>query len=292
MHLITGSTGTVGSELATALVAAGEEVRSLTRGAGAVPAGTPVRGDLDRPGSLRQALEGVEGLFLLPGYDTAGVVAEAERAGVQRLVLLSSPAAGIAQPQHNAVARYMLESEEAVRAGSVPWTVVRPTSFMSNVLRWMPQLADGDVLELPFTGAASACVDPADIAAVAAAALTGSGHAGRVLRPTGPEALRPADQVAVLAEVLGRPLELRPQSAEEARRTMAESMPADYVEAFLDFFVGGSLDESPVLPDVRETTGRAPRSFRDWAGAHATALRTAAGATTAPSAAAAGPDQS
>lgn len=275
MYLITGSTGTVGAALAAALVAAGQDVRSLTRGGRDVPAGTPVTGDLDRPESLRPALDGVRGLFLLPGF--TGVVAEAERAGVDRIVLLSGRSAGIEQPEHNAIARYQLQSESAVRSGGVPWTVVRPTSFMSNVLRWMPQLVDGDVLSLPFTGVASATVDPADIAAVAAVALTGGEHTGRVLRPTGPQALRPADHVAVLADVLGRPIELRPQSDDEARRTLSESMPPAYVDAFLDFFAARSLDESPVLPDVHDVTGRAPRSFHDWAQVHADTLRAAAG---------------
>jgi hypothetical protein len=51
---------------------------------------------------------------------------------------------------------------------------------------------------------------------------------------------------------------------------MSASMPAAYVDAFFDFYVTGTLDESRPQPDVREVTGRPPRTFRQWAhaGAH------------------------
>jgi hypothetical protein len=41
------------------------------------------------------------------------------------------------------------------------------------------------------------------------------------------------------------------------------------VDAFFDYYVAGHLDESQVQPDVQEVTGRAPRTFRQWAQAHA-----------------------
>jgi hypothetical protein len=54
---------------------------------------------------------------------------------------------------------------------------------------------------------------------------------------------------------------------------MSASMPAEYVDAFFDFYVTGTLDESQPQPDVRDVTGRAPRTFRQWAEAHAGAFR-------------------
>ena len=53
---------------------------------------------------------------------------------------------------------------------------------------------------------------------------------------------------------------------------MTAAMPAEYVDAFFSFFVDGTLDESQVLPTVREVTGREPRSFVQWARAHADTL--------------------
>jgi hypothetical protein len=53
---------------------------------------------------------------------------------------------------------------------------------------------------------------------------------------------------------------------------MSAQMPIEYVEAFFDFYVEGSLDESQVQPTVREVLGREPRTFEQWAAAHAGAF--------------------
>ncbi len=274
MILVTGATGNVGGELARALSRAGEPVRALTRGdpPPSRDGVETVSGDLDRPESLATALTGVRGLFLLPGYqDMPGVLAEARRAGVERVVLLSGGSAGSGDLT-NAVTRYMVLSERAVRDSGLPWTILRPNAFMSNALRWRAQVASGDVVRLPFANVRSAIVDPHDIAAVAATALLTDGHERRVYRPSGPEALLPADQVRVLAGDLGRDLSFEAQPDDEARSEMSATMPPEYVEAFFDFYVTGSLDESQVVPDVRNVTGHPPRTFAQWAAAHAEAF--------------------
>jgi len=90
---------------------------------------------------------------------------------------------------------------------------------MSNALRWLPQLSAGDVVRVPFANVRTAVVDPHDIAAVAAVALHQDGHDGRIYCPTGPQALFPADQVRVLAEVLDRDLRFEAHPDDEAART-------------------------------------------------------------------------
>src|SRR5438874_1727010 len=134
------------------------------------------------------------------------------------------------------------------------------------------QQVAGDLNRAPFAGVAVAMIDPYDIAAVAAAALTADGHEGRVYTVSGPEPLRPADRTRILGEVLGRDLRFEGQPDDEARAEMSASMPAEYVDAFFDFYVTGTLDESQPQPDVRDITGRAPRTFRQWAEAHAAAF--------------------
>nr|BFF25340.1 hypothetical protein GCM10025732_33050 [Glycomyces mayteni] len=113
-----------------------------------------------------------------------------------------------------------------------------------------------------------ACIDAADIAAVAAAALTGDGHDGQVYRLSGPRAMVPAEQVAVLGEVLGRPLRFEGLTLEETRAELEATMPEKYVRAFWEFYADGVLDESVVFPDVERVTGRPPRTFEEWARAH------------------------
>jgi uncharacterized protein YbjT (DUF2867 family) len=277
MILVTGATGNVGSELTAALLSAGQQVRALVRDEGArLPAGAePVVGDLNDPAGLTPALSGADGLFLMSGYpDASGLLSAASQAGVQRVVLLSGGAA-VAARTDNPISQYMLGTERAVRDSGLAWTILRPYEFMSNALRWVPQAAAGDVITVPFAGVPVAVIDPHDIAAVAAAALTSDGeqHAGQSYRLSGPTALLPADRVQILGDALGRPLRADAQPDAAAREEMLVGTPASYVDAFFDFYTGGGLDESTVLPTVQQVTGRPPRSFAEWAHDHTAAFR-------------------
>jgi uncharacterized protein YbjT (DUF2867 family) len=266
MILVTGATGNIGAELVRVLKTAGRPVRPLKRGSDGLP-------DLNKPASLRPVLADVTGLFLLSGYaDMPGVLAEAARAGVERVALLSGSSATTGDTG-NAVSAYMLRSEQAVRDSGLSWTILRPHAFMSNALRWLPQLAEGDTIRAQFPQALSTAVDPYDIASVAAAALTSGEHAGATYRVTGPELLRPADQVRILGEALGRDLTFVGLTDEQTRAEMAATMPAEYVDAFWNFYVDRTLDETMATPVVAEVTGRAPRTFQQWAADHVDAFR-------------------
>ena len=274
--LVTGATGNAGGAVVRALANSGEQVRAVVRDVNRapLPAGVEqVAGDLNEPGTLLPHLEGITAAFLLAGYEgLEETLANMRRAEVERVVLLSSSAAPSGDLT-NAVARYHVLSERAVRDSGLRWTFLQPNTFMTNTFQWLPQLHRGDVIRAPFADVNVATIDPDDIGAVAAVALTSDANDGRALRLSGPESLSPADRVAILAKTLGRELRFEAQSNEDARAEMNAAMPAEYVDAFFRFFVDGDLDESAVLPTVREVTGRAPRSFEAWARAHADALR-------------------
>lgn len=271
MILVTGASGNVGGELVTQLASANHRVRALVRSPnGMAPAANveTVVGDLDRPESLAPALDGVRGVFLLGGYrDMPGVLAEIRRAGVEHVVLLSSRSV-VGGDVSNAIVRMWMTSEEAVRSSGVAWTLLRPSGFASNALRWRPQLRAGDLVRAPFANAPIASIDPHDIAAVAAVALTTEGHESTSYALSGPEAQLPARQVEILAKVLGRNLRFEAQPDDEARAELGRSAPPDVVDAFFRFFVKGEFDDAVVLGTVKEVTGHAPRTFEQWARAH------------------------
>jgi uncharacterized protein YbjT (DUF2867 family) len=274
MYLVAGATGNIGGEVTRALLAAGEEVRALVRNdQSRIPAGAqPVVGDLNQPDTLGPHLAGVRGVFLLPGYDGLPRLLElAKAAGVERVVQLSGSSAASGD-ETNAISRYMATTERAIIRSDLPWTILRPSAFATNALEWAGQLRVGDTVRAPFADVRIAVIDPADIGAAAAVALTSGTHEGRTYHLSGPEATTPAERVAVLGEVLGRSLTFEAQPNDEARAEMEASMPREYIDAFFDFYVAGSLDESPVLPTVEQLTGHPARTFRDWATAHAAAF--------------------
>jgi uncharacterized protein YbjT (DUF2867 family) len=272
---VAGATGNVGGALVRMLAEQGHEVRAILRQDGAargLPADVAiVTGDLNQAAGLGDAFEGAEGAFLLSGYDDAGLVSALERAGVRRVALLSSSAAPTGDVT-NAVAAYHIRSEQALRDSTLGWTFLRPNAFMTNTLQWVDSIRAGEPVVAPFANVPISTNDPRDVAAVAAVSLTSGAYDGVAHRITGPEPLLPSERLTILSEVLGRELTFRAQSDAEARADMIARMPAEYVDAFFDFYVAGAVDETSVRPTIEEVTGRPPRTFRAWAEENAEAF--------------------
>ena len=72
-----------------------------------------------------------------------------ERAGVQRVVLLTSRCV-VGGSRDNAITRMWLDSELALLDSGLAWTILRPSGYQSNALRWLPQLRLGDVVRAPW----------------------------------------------------------------------------------------------------------------------------------------------
>jgi uncharacterized protein YbjT (DUF2867 family) len=260
--LVMGATGNVGGALVELLRARNVRVHAITREARTWPEGVRgVVGDANDPASLAGAAAGMDGAFLMSGYPAeAQLLADL---GAGHAVLLSSSSVPLAD-SGNAMAAYHRDSEEAVKASDAAWTIVRPCSMQSNVTRWKDQLDAGEVIRAPFGDVAVAMIDPADVAAVLATALTEGGHAGETYRVSGPEALTPADQVAIVAEVLERELRFEAVPDDEARATLPAQLGQAYAEAQFDIFRGHPQYESEIQPTVEQVLGRPPGRLRGW----------------------------
>ncbi|KFK85164.1 nucleoside-diphosphate sugar epimerase [Streptomyces sp. JS01] len=279
MILVTGATGAVGREVAGLLAAAGP-VRILARR----PERLTVRGDGvevvegaygDRP-ALDRALEGVSSVFLVTNSptdpDDERVAGAAAAAGVRHLVKLSMMA--VEEPgADDFITRWQRRNEETIRASGVPWTFVRPRTFMSNTLSWAPGIRSAGVVRALYGDAPVACVDPRDVAAVAVAVLTGAGHEGRTYAVSGPEAITAREQTAQLSRVLGRPLRFEELGLDAARTALLAKYPRPAAEAFLESAERQRAGaKAAVVPTVEELTGCQARPYRTWAADHADAF--------------------
>jgi uncharacterized protein YbjT (DUF2867 family)/ketosteroid isomerase-like protein len=268
--LVTGGTGNIGRHLVEHLRAAGADHRVLARRAAALlPPGTDVvPGDLTDPASLATALAGVDRVFLLWPFlrsdGIEGVVKAMVDAGVRSVVHVS--ALHVTDDDRRAAGVWG-EVEQAIVDGGLGHTFLRASGFATNTLAWAPAIRGGETVRIPHPLARRSLIHEADIAEVAAAALTGD-HDGRSYVLTGPAAISQADQVAAIGAAIGRAVPFAEQSHEEARAEMLTWGEPAFVDHALDYWASLVDQPEPVTAGVEEILGRPARSFRRWADDH------------------------
>ncbi|MEV4578371.1 NAD(P)H-binding protein [Nonomuraea jabiensis] len=286
MILVTGATGSIGTHLVRLLQDRGVAFKALVRdeGKGRALGCDVVTGDFDDPGSLAPAMAGVDRLFLNAGgaqpvdgeqpmvRQQKAAIDAARAAGVSRVVKVSVSGANqggrLAQGAH-------WEIEEYLKASGLGWSVLRPGGFMQNFVTGTAAFtADGKLLDV-YGGAPVSYIDCHDIAACAAALLTGSGGLGETYELTGPRALTSAEVARELSAALGRPVEHAELSPDElAAGLRAQGLPARFADDLAELsrqVANGSMAATTAA--VRDLTGREPRTFGDFLAANAEALR-------------------
>jgi uncharacterized protein YbjT (DUF2867 family) len=263
MIVVTGATGNVGRVLVPAL---GDAVRAVSR----------PEVDLTRPDTLRPALDGADALYLLvpgagAGLNPHDLLDVAKSAGVHRVVLQSSQGAGT-RPGVRSHAP-LRAFEDAVRESGMDWTILRPGGFASNAFAWARSIRDHRTVVAPYGDVGLPIIDPADIAAVAAAVLRDPAHDGHTYVLTGPAPTTPRDRTAALASALGVPLHFAEQTHEKARTAMLTFMPEPVVDGTLDILGAPLPAEQRVSPDVERVLGHPGHPFTDWATRNVAAFR-------------------
>jgi uncharacterized protein YbjT (DUF2867 family) len=274
---VTGATGNTGSTLVELLREHDVTVRAMVRseadaGRVAGTAVTPVVADFDDPASVAAALAGVDRAYLVtPSSERAQPqqvrFAElAAEAGVGHLVKLSQLAADEESPVR--FLRYHAAVERRIRELGIGWTFLRPNLYLQGMLAMAGPIREGR-LYAPIGDARVSAVDVRDIAAVAAAALTGPGHHGATYTITGPAALTHAEIAGALEDATGRPVtfvDVPPAAFAEQLRGL---LPEWQVEGLLEDYAHYARGEAAaVLPTVRDVTGRAPRTVAEFARDH------------------------
>jgi len=150
-------------------------------------------GDFTDPASIRRALAGMQRVFLCspnhPHHVEHGtnLIDAAVDAGIRRLVKVSANGAEIGSPLEFWDAHGRIE--EHLRTSGLASVVLRPSTYVTNLLASADTVRTLGRLFAPAGDAAVTLIDPRDVAAVAAAVLTEDGHEGRTYTLTGPEAV-------------------------------------------------------------------------------------------------------
>jgi uncharacterized protein YbjT (DUF2867 family) len=275
MILVTGATGSTGSEVIKRLAGSGADIRAMVR---KIPRGmyTPsgvefVAGDFDSSASVRRALEGVDRAFLVTNSSERveaqqlGFVEEARGAGVRHIVYLSQLHAAADSPVR--FLRYHAAVEDAIAASGIAFTHLRPNLFMQGLLGVRSSIVSQGRFFAPAGDARVSVVDVRDIAVVAAAALMQNGHEGKTYDLTGPEALTHSEMASYLTVVSGKRVEFVNICDDVMRDALLgfgfpEWQADGLVEDYQHYRRG---EASAVSSSVHEVTGCPPRSFAVFA---------------------------
>jgi uncharacterized protein YbjT (DUF2867 family) len=273
MILVTGGTGTIGSELVRQLQRAEVPFRVMVRDPDVArkrlgPGIELVQGDLRRPDSLAPAMAGAQRLFLLAPFAAdhvamkSAAIAAAHAAGVSHVVLSAGITSGPDSPVE--LGRWHGQNQQQLAATGMAWTVLQPTFFMQNFLWEAAGIRSTGGFAMPLRGARIAYIDARDIAAAAAAVLLGEGHHGRCYPLTGGEALTGPELALAFSEALGRPVRFVERSLEEEEAALVSSgLDPALARLSVEFFSLAHDGRLAVLSDaVEKLTGRPPLRFR------------------------------
>lgn len=272
----------IGRALATRLIDAGERITVLSRDKKKVEelcqrGARVIEGSFEDSVLFAEALQDAESLFWLtppparPDYYDWAVTsakqaaAAAKRAGVRRVVVLSSmgahtgPGTGPVGPAR--------EIENAFEAALPSVVSLRPGIFMENFLQSTGMIAKAGQIFLPIPGGKRwPVVATSDIADKAAAWLldrSWSGH--HRVGVHGPRDLSAEEATAIISAELGKPVKCIEATPDQARGAMnAMGMPDFVIDIVLEMygaFRDGRLD--PAEPRTPDTT--TPTSLAEFA---------------------------
>jgi uncharacterized protein YbjT (DUF2867 family) len=284
MILVTGATGHVGAELVRLLAEQGAPARALVhspdKAAPIQRLGLEVAvGDFEQPDTLDAAMNGCEQLFLLSPATPRQpqqehyVIDAARRAGVEHVVKQSVPWAD--DPDTGLVfCRWHGQIEQYLAHSGLAYTLLRPSNFIQNFLMSAQSVAEQGVLYGMFGEGRVAFIDTRDIAAVAAELLTSPGQQGASYTLTGPEALSAAEVAQRLSAATGRRVRYVDVGPDGFRQALADAgLPGWLVDGLVD---GNTLlaagHGAGVTDEVARLTGRAPRTFEQFAADHRVAF--------------------
>jgi uncharacterized protein YbjT (DUF2867 family) len=284
--LITGATGTVGSEVVKQLSAKGENiiVKAAARSATDntfenLNRVQVVQLDYDKPDSLAVALKGVDKLFLLTPFQsnmvdlTSNLVSEAKKAKVKYIAKQSVMGAD-AEPGITP-GRLHRQAEKIIEESRIPFTFLRPNFFMQNFVNYYSNLIRSQgAFYTPAGDAKVSFVDVRDIAAVAVKSLINDNQQkGRAYNITGGEALTYGQVAEILSKAVGKKINYVNVTDQDARKGMKDmSMDEWTIKSMIELFeITRAGYVSEISPIVEQVTGNKPITFsqfaKDYAGA-------------------------
>ncbi len=271
MYLVTGATGNVGSQVVNKLLEGGKKVRVFSRDPAKVAHwGDRVQvviGDFGKSETFAQAFVDVEGAFLMNGglapESFKQLVATAKAHGNPRIAFLSTILAG--DPEF-LIGKLHKDKEDLIRESGLPGKFIRPGGFMTNTFQWVGTIKAEGIVYNPMGTGKSALISPDDIASVTVKALTTPSVDNEEFPLTGGELLSVPEQVRILADVLGKPIQCIDIPSETAIQGLIRAgVPPHVATAVAQSYDAVRDGRAVVVTDtVEKVTGSPPKTFAAW----------------------------
>lgn len=261
--LVLGATGKTGRRVSALLEERGQHVRAVSRN-------SCPRFDWDHQDTWLPVLEGVGTVYIvhtgLGTSDAANQIrdfaVQAVYAGVKSAVLVSTPDDG------SDFSKAVRDAERHIIDAGLGLTSLRLRWFYQNFTEDFlhPSVLSGEI-RVPAGTGKEAFVDARDIAEVAAIALTGDRHAGKLYNVTGPRLMSFADIAKTIAHATDKQLKYVPVTPERyVAEQIALGVPADWAYALSAIYqdiATGKLET--ITGDVQAILGKPPRDFTEFA---------------------------
>lgn len=281
MILVTGATGTIGSQVLENLLASDEAIRVIARDASRLPSGLPdrlevVEGSSGDPDVVNRAFKGVDALFwLLPPHPDAPSVEAAYvdfsrpaadavvQAGVKRVVTISALGRGV--PGNAGYVTGSLAMEDLFASTGAALRALTMPSFMDNLLHQLGPIRSQGTFYSVISGSLKLpSVATRDIAAVATRWLTDDSWSGINSVPVlGPEDISFDNMAQTVTRVLGRPVRFQQISGQAYKATFAGFGMSDAMaQGLLDMAI--AKDHGLDLAVQRTPDTATPTTFAQW----------------------------
>ncbi len=282
--LVTGATGTIGPVVAEYFISYSTPCRVLVRHPEKLAPHIAKRfeiaqGDYQKPDSLEGAFEGIKKLFMVSPASKdkkeleSAVIDQAKKAGVEYIVRISAMGADpdsrvLMIREHAAVDQYLQKS-------GIPYTILRPHSFMQNLLGFAPTIAEEGKIYAPMGYGEIPMIDARDIGEVAANLLIKEGHENEILDLTGPNPISYQDIAESLTKQLQKDITYVPIPGEAAYEAMVKMQMPDFLARDLVTMmeIWESEKTTPATSSVKEVLGRTPRSIGEFLSDYLDAFR-------------------
>ena len=281
MILVTGATGNVASLLIPALLDDGQQVRALIHDESKADplkdmGAEVITGDMEKAETLEAVVAGVDKIYLITSnYETGGqqasnVIHAAKETGKPHIVRQSA----FGTPKSRMIAQHE-DVDKDLRDSGLPYTLIKPTFFMQNVMMAAQTVASDGAMYMPLGDGRIGMIDVRDVADVAFKVLTSEGHEGNSYVLTGPAAISHHEVASELSKAIGKEVTYMDVPSQGMRDALlGMGMPDWVIEGYVELMEGfkeGYADST--TPFVEQLTGHPARSFETFAHDFADAFR-------------------